>query len=158
MNLGLTSRVVHSDDVVTAQQLNKHPELSLHKAGKYVYLSEEEITDHSLAPSEPLTAYDGCVGAVVGDSHYFIITPYEVNVNNPPLGNQKMQMHTNGRYRCLDWALWPQVYHKSCCHFTCILWYDPDLPLSYMWLAPSLKHFTKETGPTVIGSLCKLFF
>ena len=65
-------------------------------------------------------------------------------------------MYNNGHYGQLNWTLWPQVYHETRCHFTCILQYNPMLQLRYMWLTPLPEHFTKETGPTVIGTLGKL--
>lgn len=67
-----------------------------------------------------------------------------------------MQMRINGRYGQHDWTLWPQAYHESQCHFPCIPRYDWKSQFRYLWLVPTADHFTKETGPSFIGSLGKL--
>jgi len=64
------------------------------------------------------TAFDGRVGAVVGDGEFFITTPNQDVIWHPPLeSNHDMRPRRDLRFADDDFLLWPQPYIAECCHF-----------------------------------------
>ena len=132
----------------------------LRKSRIYCYTSPVGCHRHllkvKLAPSEPLSAYDGMYGVVVNDREYFIVTPYNDYPYQPLLGVQKVQMCIDGWYGEHNWMLWPQVFNERLCHFACIQRSDKHSMLHALWTSISSHDFIMETAPSIIGGLGKL--
>ena len=92
-------------------------------------------------------------GVVVSGGEYFVVTPYNDYIANPPLGTQRVRICTDGRY---DWSVWLQVFSKTLCHFTCIPRAFDNSPWQSLWLLPAAEEFELETTIGIIGGLGKL--
>ncbi len=156
------SPYVHSDDLITAEQLYKNPQMLTRGAGKFVKIPR---FFHPLCRigSAPIRAFDGAVGAILSQGEYFVVSPYDIPLLEPPLGMQRVRMRKHGSFGPHDWIEYPQLYHPDFVHFTCIPY--PPGPrskhkyscFSSLWLPIERGDFV-QVGPGVIGGLGKISF
>ena len=105
----------------------------------------------------------GCVGTILSQGEYFIVSLYNIPLLEPPLGIQRVRLRRHGSFGPHDWVEYPQLYHPNFVHFTCIPY--PPKPrskhkyscFSSLWL-PIEKGDFVQVGPGVIGGLGKISF
>jgi hypothetical protein len=81
-------------------------------------------------------ATDGKVGALLFNGEYFVTTPNQTFIPEPPLGDRKVTMRSDSLYGDDDPILWPQPYNAFNCHHGAIpspkslsahliIWWEP---------------------------------
>ena len=84
----------------------------------------------------PIGATDGKVGALLFDGEYFVTTPNQTFIPEPPAGDRKVIMRADSLYADDDPILWPQPYNAFNCHHGAIprakslsahliIWWEP---------------------------------
>jgi hypothetical protein len=107
---------------------------------------------------EPLTAFDGMVGAVIDEGRHFITSPRTNYIYMPPLGTRTVTLRKDFRYGEDDFIQWPQPYSVASCHFMCIPrrpQNESDDPLDRLWWTPGFDGF-ESNGSTLSTAIGKV--
>ncbi|RDB19698.1 hypothetical protein Hypma_013215 [Hypsizygus marmoreus] len=125
---------------ITPDLLKTEPSLLLHNKGTH---------------TESLTAFDGKVGAVVADGHFFITSPNIEVIYEPPLGAYcEMRFRRDYKYSDDDPLQWPQPYNVPACHWACMpLLPAPDDPYRIMWSTPAESDWVPSTTGGVVSGM-----
>ncbi|KAJ7578899.1 hypothetical protein C8J56DRAFT_967184 [Mycena floridula] len=136
MALCQATRVTQS---LTAVELKQNPRLLLHRSAP--------------ASQSPLTAYDGKVGAILDNGHYFITSPTLENLLDPQLTGVSVQLRLDLHWGPDDPTLHPQVYVPVNCHYMIIRLRpdNPASPMSIFWWQPQPIHLIPDVNDTLCG-------
>jgi hypothetical protein len=100
---------------------------------------------------------DGTVGALLLDGTYYVTTPNQAFIPEPPVGNRKVVMRADSLYADDDPILWPQPYNTFNCHHGAIPTRKSLSAHSIIWWEPTHRDFIPLRDPTSpIRSLGKL--
>ena len=83
--------------------------------------------------SNALTAYDGCVGAVLAEGHYFVTTPNQRWIPEFSLGCIQLCLREDYYFGPEDPLLWPQPYLATHCHYPLIPTQQDDTVEDIWW-------------------------
>src|SRR5277367_3053431 len=95
----------------------------------YAFPAEHVLTGH-------IGATDGKIGTLLFDGEYFVTTPNQNFIPEPPVGVHKIFMRADSPYADDDPILWPQPYNVCNCHHGAIpmlrslsahliIWWEP---------------------------------
>jgi hypothetical protein len=91
---------------------------------------------------------DGKVGALLFGGEYFVTTPNQLFVPEPPLGDRKVVMRADSLYADDDPVLWPQPYNAFNCHHGAIPRPKSLSAHLIMWWEPTHNDFILLRDPT----------
>ena len=92
-------------------------------------------------------ATDGKLGALLLDGEYFVTTPNQTFIPEPPLGGRKVMMRADSLYADDDPILWPQPYDTFNCHHGAIPSRGSLSNHLIMWWEPAREHFIPLKDP-----------
>jgi hypothetical protein len=90
---------------------------------------------------------DGTIGALLFDGKYFITTPNQTFIPEPPVGNCKVVMRADSLYADDDPTVWPQPYDTFNCHHGAIPTPKSLSAHSIMWWEPTHGEFIPLRDP-----------
>ncbi|KAF9042145.1 hypothetical protein BJ165DRAFT_1546236 [Panaeolus papilionaceus] len=104
-------------------------------------------------PNVSLSAYDGKVGAIIGDCIY--TTPNESFIPLPPRGDREVLVRQDYRYGVDDHTLWPQSYSNLVPHLAVIprKSTSPNDPLAPLWRDPQESHFIQSSQGSIVSNI-----
>jgi hypothetical protein len=91
---------------------------------------------------------DGTVGALLFNGEYFVTTPNQTFIPEPPAGDRKVVMRADSLYADDDPILWPQPYNAFNCHHGAIPTRKSLSAHLIIWWEPTHRDFIPLRDPT----------